>query len=103
MLPKPGDLGKAERFALWILHYPVVLGAVLWEILIWGPPGAHTPAGLGEPMMVISIFGGKISVENKTMCMGMFGRLMAPSSLSKSSCPSAALVTPHSSEDIICR
>lgn len=99
MLPKPGDLGKAERFALWILHFPVVLGAVLWERLIW----AHTPAGLGEPMMVISILGGKIFVENKTKCVGTFGRLMTPTNLPNSSCPSAALVTPHSSEDITCK
>jgi len=64
---------------------------------------AHVPADLGGPMMEISFFGGKISMENKAMCLGVLGWLMAPTSCSNSSCLVAALVTPHSSGDITCR
>lgn len=94
-----GRLRESRKICLVDPSFPCGPGDVLWEMLIW----AHTPAGLGEPMMVISIFGGKIFVENKTKCVGMFGRLMTPTNLPNSSCPSAALVTPHSSEDITCR
>lgn len=44
VFPKPGDLGKAEGFALWILTFPVVLageGDVPDGALL----GAHIPTG----------------------------------------------------------
>lgn len=49
VLPRPGDLGKAERFALWILPFPVVLageGDVLWETSIRSPSGSSHPYSL---------------------------------------------------------
>lgn len=63
----------------------------------------HVHAGLGGPVMEISFFRGKIFMGNKAMCLGVLGWLMAPTNHSDSSCLVAALVTPHSSEDITCR